>query len=481
MSVRKREILTLRNKMANLQIAFQPGMVTAVFFIVFDLIMLSIFDVVLERIVCTSYYYHIRRGKPIAVQSVNIPGVTTCLVGRFWDRTNVVALLVKVAFLAVVFSVDINTQTTFKSYALTSTFDFEPSDASFPDNKVKTVERVKSRASVCRTITPEGVIFYRQAFNLSGNVVLDTEFTNETSDLILIDKSTLVCLSPDLVTEPVPLLEVSGCSPQRTGNCSDLDAHTIAATNDLFPLDGGKSFSVEYNDLSGEHYFFFYQPSIDVGQTVWKDYSIKSLTCVIIDAGVEFNVTARRLCLVVSRIENTNGTLIELWRVQRNGTDDVGTRQFPGPILNGDYDIGIKLSLVILANTISQISLDWRSFASLFLTEALLYSPYPRTVTETSSRTVVTEVPWIPLGLAIFAFVLVFIALAVVCTATGRDKRPKINTIDGLSSILREEFNPTGQSYETGRTSVIGLFDSPTETRSIKNGEEAVYVAAVRK
>lgn len=468
--------------MANLQIAMQPGMVTAIFFLVFDLIMLSVFDVVLERIVCTSYYYHIRRGKPISVTSVNIPGVTTCLVGKFWDRTNVIALLVKLAFLAVVFSVDINTRTTYRPYAVSSTFDFEPSDASFPDGQLKSVERVKNRAVTCRTNTPDGVIFYRQAFNLTGNVVLDSELTDETGDLILVNKSTLVCLSPDFVADPAPLLEVSGCSPQRTGSCSDPDMRTIVATDDLFPLENNETywFNVEYNSLTGTRYFAFYQPSIELGETVWKDYVIKRLTCMIIEAGVE-PITPRRLCLVVARIEDTNGTLIELWRMERNGTEDIGVRPFPGPILEGDYEIGTKLSLVVLWNSFSQRSPDWRSFASLFLTEGLIYAASSRTVTEKTSRTVVTEVPWIPLGFAMFSFVLVFIALFIVRRATGSDRKPKINTIDGLSSILREEFNPTGQSWETGRTSVIGLFDSPNESRSVKENEEAVYVAAVRK
>lgn len=461
-------------------------MVTALFFVLFDLIMLSVFDVLLERVVCTSYYYQILNGMPISISSVNIPGITTCLVGKFWDRTNLAALLVKVAFLIVVFTVDINTRTNYTTFCLTSTFDLDPSDANFPQNKFKVVERVKSKSASCRSITPNGVTFYHEAFNLTDGKVLDNELVSPPVQLEAIDRSTLTCLSPDYVGEGLPLLNVSGCSPFRTSDCSDPVPVTINTSIDLFGTIEDY-FSVDWYDaILGNYFFPYYKPSLTSSQSVWANYSLRSLTCTVIDAGIPMDRSNIRWCIVASEIDNN--TLVELWEFEKVNTSTFAAiRQFPGPLISGDFNIETNLSLITMIVSLSKKEYDWISFAAVLLTESLVYSNLVRSCSDSDALSskldskIVTEVPWVPLGIAIGAFVLVIISFFVVRALTKRDQRPKINTIDGLSSILREEFNPTGQSYDTGRTSVIGLFDSPSETRSIRENEEAVYVAAVRK
>lgn len=472
-----------------LELNLQPGIVTAMFFILFDLIMLSLFDVILAKTVCILYYYRINKGKALSVTSADIPGVTTCLVGSFLDPTNIIAILVKLGLLIIVFNVNIDTRTSFSSMRLTSTFNFNSSEAAFPPDAFKVVERRKGDASACRQNTDAGVIFYRQGFNLSlseNQTSPETEIvplSDEDIQLYLIDGSTLTCMSPDFVPNFQPLLEVKGCSAYARGDCSVESVRSFVTDGDVIGTTDSDSFDASNSPSDPQTFFPFKTFNQEQARDVWGVVGgddIDSAVCVKIDAGLPLSRSSLTLCTVLSKIGND--TLLELWESTKI-VDDVGfnmTQKMPGPLLKGQYDIGRSLCLILLKQAYSIKDYDWRSVAALLLVEGLLYSRYNLITVKSVSSRIVTEVPLISLGIAFGVFGLVVIFLIAVFLMTGHDKRPKINTIDGLSSILREEFNPTGSSYTTGRTSVIGLFDSPTETRSIRENEEAVYVSSLR-
>lgn len=203
--------------MSGIKINLAAGYISAFYLVVFDLFLLTLIDTVFARVVCHLYYRRINAGIPILIQSADIPGVTTYLIGRFNSRTNVTILLMKLILLGCIFYIDLGITkfTPTSNIFRTGTFVFNASDSAWLNGQYRSVQRRSENVRQCRIQDGEVTQFYNIAFDLSYGVILDDEmFPNISVPFHEVDDTTIECLSPDFITARYisPGISVIGCS-----------------------------------------------------------------------------------------------------------------------------------------------------------------------------------------------------------------------------------------------------------------------------
>lgn len=452
-----------------IQLDVRPGIVGAVFFIIFDVLILAILDVILAHVVCAIYYRQIQYGSPIDVKSADIPGITTYLLGKLFTITNIFALGLKIGFIVIVFfvNVDINNgrATSFFPETRTSTFHFNASDAEWASSINRTVERRFEKSRRCFNITGEQneqIKYFRLAFNLTSGSPAVTNETQGDHGSIPIDEASIFCLNGS-VKNPQPLVNVLGCSPFLTDRCRNgtiIELQADTTTTDLefivrfpdFPIPGT---TMDYKILS------FQDSGLKEAFPVYTD---PKLYCTDICNGVEERQCCaprtigpcnppKRPCVLRASINGN--TLVERWNmIEQKGAIRTLQREFPGPVFEGNVDFGIAQ----LAHTLFDFSksMDWRLFSGTLIANALIYRADLLQFERLETR-VVTTMPIYAIALGASALAIAVIAQIIVHFTIGKDDRPRFNSIDGLSSIVREENSPSGSSYKTGATAVVGL------------------------
>lgn len=183
----------------------QPGLVSAILFVLLDLFLVGVLDVTLTRIVCIGYYMKVNHGKPLDVRSADVPIVSSFLIGKRFSLVNMFAVFCKVGILVIIFVANayIDDKTWSALVTRSATFSFDASDAfiNANENRVLTVARRDDRMRVCRVLEgTNGIEYYPIRFNLTDNLQLEDDYgqpsVNETAQFSLND-STIVCLIPD--------------------------------------------------------------------------------------------------------------------------------------------------------------------------------------------------------------------------------------------------------------------------------------------
>lgn len=147
-----------------------------------------------------------------------------------------------------------------------------------------------------------------------------------------------------------------------------------------------------------------------------------------------------------------NTTLVERW------THDIPTdtlvRYFPGPIFKSNISFAERQRAHHLTNLV--FAFNWEPFAGSLVADGVVYRKVDWTF-QTFENRLVTAVPVyaVTLGIALL-FVAVFVKILIILTI-GRDLRPPLNQIDGISSVAREELAPSGRSMVTGRGVLLEL------------------------
>lgn len=437
-----------------------PGVVSAIYFIIFDLFLLAIIDVVLIHVVSYLYYRRIHKGIPLEVRSAEIPGVATSLVGRFSSPPNLFAYFIKIGLLACILIVDSNINTEFgrskSSASLSSTFVYNPSEEAWSlKSSKRIVERRWEAIRRCHIINEQksNITFFNIAFNLNDGIVLESEVASLNSKYIGINDTTIQCLAHEKVSTDSSriLVQVIGCSQLEKTDC--LNETSITRNGSSLKLNANNQISIHHEEGSSNATFSLQQYRKE-SNAIFPAYNDPNITCM--RTGFGTTIESRQIfeiCLVTSFLTN-GSTLVERWSLDREtGTL---TRKFPGPIFKGTIEIGLYQHGISLQNVISD--LNWVSFSGQLIADGCIYKAEPFNIVKLGETVRTTTVPIFTVVLTIFLVVAALIARIIVAsTISKNDERPRLNTVNGLSSIGREENEPTGRSMETGRGMVIGL------------------------
>lgn len=504
------------------EVNVSPGYVSAFFFVVFDLVLLTVADTALSIYVSRYYLNRIlRHGRPLRVRSADIPGVTTFLLGDniFSSSINIAALLIKLFLLACIFLLDLNLDARYDPHIVPAvylnTYDFDPSESRWPYRQpvYRRVERQWLQARHCRT-SPDKLsgqynfTLFPLAYNLSEGGVIDDEvvplpeggqsaiFQNITH----IDTRTMVCMNPESVNvnhdaQPsdergneflsTPLLHVLGCSDTFTTTNASSATGTPQCdlqTNVSVPID---------LPISDPDYYLGMQ-EIPEGTTVVKfavhrfpskvfasqfpspyhsdpGTIVSNLTCTTTHYGptmpdAPYNRLKRSFTSCAFVVRRDNSTLVELWRYRGlvGGRDPQPYLQriYRGPVFKGDIPIGTFQTINLLQMAIRPM--DWLETGSILFAESLVYMALPapvhtRVEITTRDRYVVSFVPWYAIALILCVFTASCVGLIVAIAKTWKSTLPQLNTINGVSSIAREERVPSGRSIVRGDPVDLGL------------------------
>lgn len=442
--------------MGDIELDVSPGIVSGIYFVLFTFYMLSIVDVVLIHSVSALYYKRIHRGIPLEVKSAEIPGVATSLVGSYFSPPNLLAYVVKIGLLACVLVIDSNVNsvsTRSDTYvSVTGTFVYDPSEDKWPVTaESRAVERRWETVRQCHTKNEDNteLVFYRVAFNLLGNLTVEDELTTNDTLIYPIDDSSVVCLARDQVhNESVRVhVVVVGCSQLEKTSC--FNETVISRIADL-PLTAMAD-TVTIVEGSSKVSFDMYDHSA-LAPSIWPSYDSPAIICMRTAMGVGNNKKIIEACVVTSYPGGEN-TLIERWEYNREKSEL--SRRFPGPIFKGIYNLSLYQKAVIVQNVLDE--LNWETFSGQVIADGSIYERDEANVTKFDDAKLVTTVPVYTVILTVILLVITTVAWIIVSCTIGKDERPHLNTTDGLSSVAREENEPSGRSMVTGRGMVIGL------------------------
>lgn len=446
------------------------GYVLAVFFVVFDVICLAITDVLLTRFVCALYYRDIHAGNVIDVHSLDIPGIVNYLVGKWFSFANLVTLFIKITLITFVFFINFKVNSTdgfeYKMERRKATYDFVPTDAEWGSGNVRAVaRRAEFTRLSCREFDGDKVTFYRSVFNLTDDLVLldETNVPNATNGIYPVNDDSFLCVSPRHVRDSNadPILFVKGCSSLGTTTCANSTEYrrTVTSVRPIKSLQFPISAGTGVMGYGAEWY-----NNTDIAR-VFPEYVNPSLFCLQQCFGIQNrccrtreDTNCRKIitpCLIVAEDREKNETLFERWLLENEmGSSLVLVRTHPGPIIAGVYNFGVNRKSVALLDV--QTSVNWWEYAGVLLTDSFVYRYAPR-VYERKEPTRPTFIPLesIVLG-ALMLCILIFGAVGIGMTI-GTDERPRFNTVNGLSSILREEHSSTGNSYREGASVLLGF------------------------
>lgn len=451
-----------------------PGVLSALLFIIMDILVIGLLDVVLTRIVCIVYFRKVNNGQPIVVKSADIPGLTHFLIGSPWSLVNMAAVLCKMALLGVIFYGNLDIGDSILKPVndnRDATFDIRPNDTILSDpGKDYAVRRRFDRSKFCmiRYQGNASLDYYPIRFNLVGDKKLEEDVVFDVSESnpvrYDINDDTIECMSPNMTDNEIKLLRVVGCTrldDEDPSRCKSVVSQNISRRGDYNAIDiqprlGGKLVSE------------IYKYSEDDINEIFKDYPsfTKRFTCLAtnIDDGVKPVEYVH--CLLVAFNETTPSapqTIVERWVVEQFNSERNFVLPYRGIIFDDIFDFSEAAAANYLENL--YIESDYESMSGDLIAMSSIYRSFPadnktfvrfkqKNDSEQAFATISQWVVW----LLAACIVIILVAFVVTTILLRFDKRPRFNTINGLSSIVREEYVPSGQSYnDDGNKVILGL------------------------
>lgn len=448
------------------------GALSAMLFILLDVFTVGILDIVLARVVCLAYYRNISEGKPVSVKSADIPGLSNYLLGRSLSVINIVAILTKIGLLAIVLVANITIDAvSFRTIneSRQATFALSPSDAHIAQNYNYLVRRRPENMKTCMKVNDDqSITYYEIRFNLANDVVLDDTDYGSASDeegMYDVDDSTVICMSPSKVANPKKLITVNGCTRINDSDTSPNSCLNVIQVKKNAPSDR----FVENEEYDGDIKNMYRDYDQDVVDALFEEdgYEKPLFTCLSTKIGIAASGNAIDSdfthCLLVSYLPRADETIVERWLLTRTDEDNVFefTLEYPGIRFDGNYSIGRLASARYLQLPFPFT--DYRTLSGELISQAADYrylSSGDNNVGKLDALKVgetITIIPKYAIALVFGAVAAVIVALLVTVFLLWRDKRPRFNTINGLSSIVREEHSPSGQSYVAGESALLGL------------------------
>lgn len=454
-----------------LELGVSSGHVSVVYFVVLEFITLAVIDIMLIHVVSSLWYNRIINGVALEVKTAEICGVANSLVGRYFAPPNLFAYAVKIALLSVILWTDINIysrvdEITDEPRLLIGTFSFDPSSRSWGQVARKAVTRPWADITACRITNEDEIHFFRVRFNFTENRVYDDEFVDE---LFSINDSTIVCMKNGSATfeKESELEKIVSCSSLGTSKCRN---ETMLVRK--YNIPSRSNFNLEtiqyYVDEASKMLFYQITDFTPIADDIWPEYttgnySNPSLHCLkslfsIRNVNEDRETSSLDTCLVIADVSyvDFHGTLVEVW--DHSVPDGTFSRRFPGPIVARKLEVAVSYMVVVLRELPNQFQTDsWESFSARFISRGVVYEKSLRNVTPVTGLKTMTIIPVQNLVAVGVVLAITAIISLVVIRTVANDTKPRINTINGLSSIAREETEPVGRSLNVGAPMVIGL------------------------
>lgn len=435
--------------------------------IVFDLITLTVADLTLARLVCNAYYRRVFDGRPVRCRSCDIPGITTFLLDHFLLPPNLIALAIKLLLFAIIVIVDVNIETTryvgSNHINRNSTYEFNASSALWshiPESRFAALT-LATRACFEWNKKRDTLTYYHIAFNTGYRVDDTIPGVPNVKEVLF---NSVQCLSPSNVIEDDvrPLLHVVNCSKlvPSTVNCSSEEVVRVRWTPTLLIQEWGeleiymeyKFYNATFNVVGEDEVRSIFPVLTSSPSSV--QYSNSSMTCIRVFQGIEYERTDRISCLLV--VFRGNNTVIDRW--EYSVKDKTLQSQSPGPEMGGRLDIGLEVIVTMLLKDGS--NWNWVSGSGLLLSRAITHRflrPDEQTITVRQEGKLETSLPTWVFALACAMVGTCLMSGMLVAWLNRKDGRPRINSIEGLSSIAREEKEPSGRSLMKGPPVSLGL------------------------
>lgn len=449
--------------MNEVELFVQPGVISALLFIFLDIFTVGILDIVLARLVCLAYYRNINEGKPVSVRSADIPGLSNYLLGRSFSFINIVALGTKLALLGVVLAANMSIQTRGTRTDIKSrdaTFNFDPTDKNRNvENRFKVRRRLETSKS-CFEEKDDELIYYRLRFNLKDNKNLEgSDITSDEGEIEMydVDDATVECMSPSQVGNSESMVVVLGCTRKEAGECLTVVARTMKKNVTVDPEIGDTYYGeITHNYLEFDDGFV---------KRSWNEWDNPVLTCLTtqigIDAGSKTSTYSH--CLMVSVQNGEKETIVERWILSplegtnsRDNPYGQFVMEYPGVRFKGKTEFG-KLAAAQYLELPFPFT-DYRTLSGDLVAQASQYSYDPKRVQVLEKvESPVTVIGYWAVGMVAGSMLLVILGFIITVILLRNDTRPRFNTINGLSSIVREEHEPSGRSYTAGESALLGL------------------------
>lgn len=480
----------------------RPGVLSAILFICLDVALVFLLDEALARITCFMYYRDIDNGQPFHVRSTElIPGFGNFLVGRKYSFVNLFAILMKIALLTIVLLVNLSIggqETVTRTQFREGTFAFDPSDESISANSTSQVATRMERTKSCFIQDNDILTYYPLRFNLlqDGSALGTERLSNanlnfninvnesvrqtieedEDTRVFQVDDSSIICMSPSNVNNAEPLVEVVGCT--RIDKFEHHSCLTIIAAEFQKRADNLSSPTIEPSVVDTGHELWTFNS--DEIQRTFYEYEKPQFTCLFTQIGLEKSIVTAEFpdpleyvhCLLIAHStgERTSEdrTIVEHWNFLKAGSPgnvdgtDKFIIQYPGIVFKGKLNFGKLASERYLqapfpfTNYVT-MSGELIAQSSYFLNFSQFDNTRVSTLQSTENNVVITTIEFYAVYLLSALVVVVLVLFVSIFIVTRSDKRPRFNTIDGLSSIVREEQFPTGRSYTKGETTILGL------------------------
>lgn len=450
--------------MNELELFVQPGVISALLFIFLDIFTVGILDIVLARLVCLAYYRNINEGKPVSVKSADIPGLSNYLLGQSFSLINIVALGTKLALLGVVLAANMSIQTRGTKTNVESrdaTFAFDPTDEDREVGRKYKVRRRLETSKSCFEEKNDVLIYYPLRFNLKNGTILDgPDFPAEDSEneMYDVDDATVVCMSPSQVGNEEPLVTVLGCTrTEEEGQCLTVISRNTSKKVTINYVEG--------DTYSGEITHKYLNFDTDGVKSLWGEYANPVLTCLSTQIGVTTDGASSKYshCLLVSveyPKDSEVETIVERWILSPAKGDpdkfDSFVMEYPGIRFKGEVPFG-KLAAAQYLELPFPFT-DYRTLSGDLVAQASKYEYSPKRVAILEKvDTPVTVIGYWAVGMVVGSILIVVVGFIITVILLRKDTRPRFNTINGLSSIVREEHEPSGRSYTAGESAVLGL------------------------
>lgn len=452
----------------------RPGILSVISFLFLEVAVLGAADIAITRILA-SYYINrvVKRGARVELRNTDTLGLTRHVIGDRLAFGNILTVVFKLLIFVTIFLINLSLSS--RTVILETgkirmgTFYLNPSDDAWNRDVVYTISRAHDDSRACYERDGDMITYYRIAFNLTGGVLLEDDLgdpdVNETSQY-QINRSSIVCLSPTNSARPLQLAKVIGCSRNRE-DCLEkkeiakniTDVGNVTSSSGI--RRGGFLFNyTNFEDRIVEMYF----PEYPIDRV--------NFTCMSVWVGHDENARASRKCLLVYRTGER--TLIEKWSIFPH---EAGGLYFSmieaGPIFLGDVPIERRQSGDYLSrfdfiseNDYTKLASDLVSLSGDFNGNTLV------TFKETDTVSSLPVVSLVGAGILV-AFVIVVTIIALVISV--RNKSPRINTIAGLSSLMRAQFHQPerNQSFLKDIDSQVGIMfsDNSNETCIVRRAD----------
>lgn len=449
-----------------LSLAIDNGVVSAFYFIFLDIILLTCLDDTLSRLLSHYYYREIYDGNPLWLHSGDIPGVTNFIVGRRLSLLNIAALATKAFFIGMVFLLDLNifAEPSNPSVQLLSTFALDspmiPKNGTdfFYNEVFQPWERTVSCYRLSRVTAPakNSITFYHVAFNLTnGNEYLQDDvrpLPTSVGNIIFINHTTMTCLSPNNVRESKPLVSVFGCS--SLGRDSDSNCNRPANVKRTAPFmrPGIRRKKEQYILYVYGYPYSAIEYRAHEFKTTFPEYvgNGKNTTLHCFRNSYRLGRQLKTWCLL-KMIENGT-TLFERW--DYDWKNETLKRVFPGPVF--DTVLDLQLNRLIYYGHDARPDSNWLDLSRKIVYHAMVYKFEKKTLTILNKGSTRTVIPtYCVLIFVIFTVAIVLVHLLVRQFVVSH--HPRLNSIDGISSIGREESKPSGKSLVRGSTMILGF------------------------